>query len=325
MLPEGDRSLRNVLHELGRFRSTLEQPWPQLCRGVALLAPGRDADRLVGRLREIVSSAESVIEAERLKRLKARPIDPVKLESIRAAIEAALLTEPAEAPFFEGVQVGGVAREEAAEWRDMLFNGIGKAQLTEPSMESPTSRFEELFVSGSREMAGRHAWNAFCQRTRITTHVSARAEEEAFWRDIAPLVGQVGPDPVLVVSWAAEGSALQRFMYAAPAARPNLTIERRPRGERGGGSYIVTIDGVDVFGEQFTPGVAWLFSARALRGIRYAELDEPGRYVEVAFELGEETKGTLRVRVRQHLEWADLPVFELLAPDRDEPDGRRVA
>jgi hypothetical protein len=164
-----------------------------------------------------------VIEAERLKRLKARPIDPVKLERIRAAIEAALLTETAEAPFFEGVQVGGAAREEAAEWRDMLFNGIGKAQLTDPPMESPTSRFEELFVSGSRGMAGSQSWNAFCQRTRIATTVSSRAEEEAFWREIAPLVGQVGADPVLVVSWAAEGRALQRFMYAAPAVPPDRT------------------------------------------------------------------------------------------------------
>ena len=82
---------------------------------------------------------------------------------------------------------------------------------------------------------------------------------------------------------------------------------------------------MDVFGAQFTPGVAWLFSGRALRGVRYAELDEPGRHVEVAFELGEETKGTLRVRVRQHLEWAEMPVFELLAPDPDEPDGAGTA
>jgi hypothetical protein len=289
VLPEGDRSLRNVVHELGRFRS--EQPWPQLPSGMAFLAPARDAERTIDRLLEITASVEAVIEAERLQRLKARPVDPVKLERIRSAIEAALLNEPAEAPFFEGVQVARAARGEEAEWRDVTFRGIGKAQLTDPPMESPSLHLEELFVSGSREMAGRHAWNAFCQRTRIGVSVTARAEDENFWREISPFVEQVGPAPVLVISRAAEGRALQRLLYAAPADLPSLKIERRPRGERGA-SYIATIEGVDVFGADFRPGIAWLFSAKVLRSIRYAEVDQPDRYVDVTFELGEEMKGT---------------------------------
>ncbi len=35
-------------------------------------------------------------------------------------------------------------------------------------------------------------------------------------------------------------------------------------------------------------------------------------------ELGDDMKGTLRARFRQHAVWGDLPVFELHAPD---PDG----
>lgn len=317
LLPAGDRSLRNVVHELGRYRSALEHPLPQISRGVALLAPGRDVDLAIGRLGEIVRSAETVIENERLRRLRARPVDPVKLERIRSGIETALLNEPAEAPFFKDVQVGRATRGEAAEWRDLIFNGIEKAQFTEPPMESPSSSLDDMFVSGSRELAGRNAWNSFCQRPRVKHAASARAEDEAFWREIAPLVSLVGADPVLVVSNAAEGRVLQRFLYGSAADRPNLTIERRSRGQ-GNGSYIATVEGVDVFGAGFTPGVAWLFSARTLRSVRYAEIEQTGRYVDVSFDPGGEVKGTLRARVRQVLEWGDTPTFEIRSPDHPD-------
>jgi hypothetical protein len=320
LLPGGDRSLRNIVHELGRYRSALEHPSPQISRGIALLAPNRNVDLAIGRLGEIVRSAESAIQDERLRRLKARPVDPVKLEGIRSAIEVALLNEPAEAPFFKDVKVGRATRGEAGEWRDLIFNGIEKAQLTEPPMESTSSSLDEMFVSGSRELAGRHAWIAFCQRARVEHAASARAEDEVFWREIAPLVSLVGADPVLVVSNVAEGRVLQRFLYGSAADRPNLTIERRSHGQ-GKGSYIATVEGVDVFGAEFTPGVAWLFSARTLRSVRYAEIEQTGRYVDVSFDPGGEVKGTLRARVRQVLEWADTPTFEIRSPDPDESEA----
>ncbi|MFK3889214.1 hypothetical protein [Sphingomonas sp. NPDC079357] len=314
VLPEGDGSLRDILHQLERFHSTLEQPFPALDRGMQLLSPNRDPQRSKARLREIVSEIANAIEEKRRHRLQARPADPANLERLRLAIEEALLTSEVEAPFFRGVEVGRAAESDIAEWRDMTFSGIGKAQLTEPPMESPSSSFEEMLVSGSREMAGRHAWAAFCQRPRIEATVAGRAEEEAFWRDLRPLIQQVGPEPVLVVSRNAEGRALRRFLYAPAADRPGLAIEQRPRAGRGA-SYIATVEGVDVFGADFRPGEAWLFSAMSLREVRYAETTAPDRHAELTFELGEEMKGTLRVRVHQALKWTDTPTFELKAPD----------
>jgi hypothetical protein len=314
VLPKGDGSLRDILRRLEQFRSALEQAWPELVQGISPLADDRDHERARERLREIVSDATAAIEAERRQRLEARAPDPAKLERIRVAIEMALLTEAPEVPFFRGVEVGRAAGDQAAEWRDMTFTGIGKAQLLEPPMEPPGSRFEDMLVSGSREMAGNVAWQAFRRRPRNEVKVSARAEDEPFWREVAPLVAQVGPDPVLVVSRNAEGRALRRFLYAPATDRPKLTIEQRPRSERRA-SYIATINGVDVFGAEFSAGEAWLFSAESLRAVRYAETDPAGRYAELTFELGEELKGTLRVRVRQELEWSDSPIFELKAPN----------
>jgi hypothetical protein len=73
---------------------------------------------------------------------------------------------------------------------------------------------------------------------------------------------------------------------------------------------------VDVFGAAwFMPGVAWLFSAQTLRSVRYAENEQTERYVDVSFEPVGEVKGTLRARVRQVLEWANTPIFEIRSSD----------
>jgi hypothetical protein len=77
---------------------------------------------------------------------------------------------------------------------------------------------------------------------------------------------------------------------------------------------------VDVFGADFSAGVAWLFSAHALQSIRYAALENPACYVGIDFELGDDVQGTLRLRYRQQLEWIDTPIFELRTPDPEESE-----
>ncbi|MFC5423307.1 MAG: hypothetical protein DI537_39675 [Stutzerimonas stutzeri] len=319
ILPGGDSALRNTLHELRHVSSSLEQPSPQLMRGIAMLAPGRDGTRLVARLGEIVNSAEATIEAARLQRLRDRPVDPAALDRIRLAVEAALLAEPAQVSFFEGVRIERSPRDDTAEWHEVAVEGVAKAQLVDPPMETPASGFEELLASRTRESAGLRAWGAFTRRARIQRNVGAKVEQEEFWREIAPLVEQVGPAPVLVISQNAEARALRRLVYEVAERRPQLQIERRPRAERLG-SYVATVAGVDVYGANFPAGVAWLFSGRALRSIRYSEFKASGDFVAIGFEPDVELQGTLRLRFRRHLEWTLDPIFELRAPDPDEED-----
>lgn len=186
-------------------------------------------------------------------------------------------------------------------------------------MEAASWNLKEVLVSGAREWAGRYAWNEFCLRHRTEANVSARPEDEAFWRDIELLIPQVGPEPVLVVSRNAEGRALRRFLYAPAAERPRLDIQKRPVDEQGA-SYIATVEGVDVFGADFRPGEALLFSANSLRSMCYAQTDPSGRFAELTFELSEGMTGKLCVRVRQSLEWLDRPIFDLKAPDPADAD-----
>jgi hypothetical protein len=321
ILPEGDRSLRDIVRQLGHLDAFLEKPEARFSQGLAVLAPDRDAEAAAGQLRRIIGAARNAIEDLRLERLKARPVDPGKLERVRSAIEAALLNQPSQAAFFRDVQVGRTSAGEDANSRDISFDGISKAQWTEPPMETPPSGLAELLVSRSREQAGGHAWDEFRRRPRIAVDVRAGPDRELFWQEIAPLVAEVGPDPVIVLSQTAEGAAMRRLMRAAPSDRPSLKFERRSRESRGG-SYLGTMEGVDLFAAKFTAGVAWLFSAKALLEVRYAEI-ESAQFVKVVFDPGEETTGTLRVHLRNYFHWSDAPIFEIRFPKQEAKSGGR--
>ena len=202
---------------------------------------------------------------------------------------------------------------------EITFSKIDKAQMVDPIMESSISNFDDWFILETQQKAGRYAWNAFKRRPRMQTGVSASVEEDAFWKQIAGHIAQVGPDPILVISQSAEGRALRNHLDQGAEKFPDLRIERRPRDDTGG-SYIVTVEGVEVFGADFPAGVGLLFSGQMLQQIRYAELDTSGRYVDIAFELKDEEKVDLRFGFRQQFTWNDRPIFEFKGPDVDEPE-----
>ncbi len=93
ILPEGDRSLRNVAFALGRYAEILGQPCPLLKRGFELLKSDGDFTRATQTLQTILAAALATIGVERSKRLKARPIDAKRMEKLRSAFETTILTQ----------------------------------------------------------------------------------------------------------------------------------------------------------------------------------------------------------------------------------------
>jgi hypothetical protein len=313
-LPEGDRSLRKLLHEFGLIKSALETSSQHLQHGLAVLRPGANFEVSSTRLRAVVAELMSAIEKQRIARLREREPDPAKIERLRTAMEAAVLTPPANVPFFRefAIETGPVPSDVPA--FSIRLNGIAKGELVEPPMETESSNMVEVFAAHVRDGAGNRVWRLFCSRPRERIAIPARVEDDDFWKQIEPLVVQVGTAPILVVSREAEGRAIRRLLYPTSDDKPAMKVDRKPRGDVGG-HYIATVDGVDVFGADFDPGEAWLFSARALQRLSYAPLDDAGHAVTLAFEPTDEKKGSLRVQFRQSAEWADGPVFEIALDD----------
>ena len=181
-------------------------------------------------------------------------------------------------------------------------------------MESPSINLLDVLAEIAIRRAGDCIWRAFCCRERVAFAAHSRPNQGEYWREISPLIRQVGQNPVLVVSESAERQPLQRLLFARPSDRPNLNIERR-LDKNTYRIYIATIEGVDVYSKNLAPGSAWLFSAQALNSVKYRVLDQQLRHVEVDYQPDDTSKGSLEVRFSQHLEWADTPIFEIREPD----------
>ena len=318
VLPEGDKSLRSVVRVLARWRTILEpEQHLGIIRSASIVAPDNDNERGATRLREIILSLESVIGTERLKQLIARPVNAKKLESIRSGIEFALLNRAPAVPYFTDVHIACAVANESVEWYGVTFDNIPKGELTEPPMVDPSLNLDERLVSSVEKAVERNAVDAFANRPRKVRAVGAWIMTVEFWGEIAPLVQEVGSDPVLVVSRTRDAQILRRLRFAASSGSPQLQISKSSRLGNAS-SYIATIEGVDVFEENIAPGKAWLVSARALNRVVYLEHDSPGRYVEVCYEPSDERNGSLRVRFKQLFGWSESPIFELCEPEEDE-------
>ena len=310
VLPDGDQSLRDILHGFDDWRLVLAESQSQLARCTRNLAPERDAADASCKLLAIINSAQAAIETERLKRLNTRPIDFVKLERFRSTVQEALLTEPIKIPFFVNGEVTLIPTAENAVAKDIRFTGLSTAQFTDPPMDAPTSNLASVLISGTIRRVHDYAWQALWQRSKHVESVCVVLDDDVFWENISQLVEEIDADCALVVSRSSEEETVRRIVNSSPGDYPYLTIESQPQ-EWGTASYIATINGVHVFGGPLAAGKALLFSTRSLLRLLYVQLSQPDQYLDIAFEAGEEMKGALRISISLRFEWSDTPIFEL--------------
>lgn len=312
-LPNGDRSLRDLLHGLDRFKKLLETPPSTLGRGLDLLKPDADLPAATQRLISTIAAMVTDIEGERTDRLRARPVSDRAMTELRDAVEKSMLEPPGGIFFFRGFTIVKIPQNAELELLTSRFTGLSKAQFVDPPMEWESVGFTKHYVDLVAEHAGRRIWNLFTPRHREPAAVAARIEDPAFWQQIKALADGVGAEPMLIVSRQAEGRVLRQFVYQLQEPPAGLIIERKNRQEMGD-SYIATVDGVDVYGADFTPGTAWLFSPYILQKVQYAQLAD-AHIVAVRFEPGEDLKGPLVAEFRQSAVWADWPIYGISFED----------
>lgn len=321
-LPDGDRSLRSLLHLLGFFVRTLDAGGENLRRGAMAISANVEFDAAVSALRSVIQITLDTIKQHRQQRLEERPVDQKKLERIRGELDDALLTPPAKIPFFRGFELRGGAETAIDDAIHFDLTGISKGELVEPPMEPESGNLVEVLADAACRNASVHIWRQFIDRPRESFDVSAPIEDEAFWRIMVSTATRVGPDPVLLVSEREDERILRRFVYSSRKEPPQVKVERKPHDEVGGhyGSYIATIEDIGVYGTQLPTGRAWLFSARLLRAVIYDAIDGADRHVHVRFEGEGEGAGVLRVRYKQSVRWADDPILEIRMPAPEAED-----
>lgn len=313
-LPTGDRSLRDVLQSLDRFRQVIDAPPPTLQRGLTLIQSHADFAASTERTKSIVTDMVAAIEQERTARLRAKSIDGNAIALIRDAVDVAMTTPPGGVFFFRGFPIHRAAQDAEAELFTFRLNGLSKAQFVDPPMEWETLGFTSHFAEHITHAAGQRVWGTFNKRPRDQATVPHRIEDPAFWQQVKALAADVGAEPILLVSRQAEGRALRQFVYQLREPPGQLTIERKGRQDMGD-FYIATVEGVDVYGADFEPGTAWLFSSYILRSVSYASIDKEEHVTEIAFEPGDDLIGSLVAKFKQATTWGDWPIYEIRCDD----------
>ncbi|UFW82992.1 hypothetical protein BjapCC829_23695 [Bradyrhizobium barranii] len=318
-LPNGDRSLRDILHGFDRLLKMLEAPQSIVQRGLHLLKPGADDAAASTWVKSAISSCVHIIEAERTKRLQERPIDNQAISKLRDAAERAMMTPPGGVPFFRGYSMERIHEDGGAEVFTFRLNGLTKAQFVNPPMDTGTVGFAEHYAGLVTRSAGDRAWRLFTRRARQSARIASRIEEQDFWEQVKVFARDVGAEPLLIVSRRAQGRALRTLVRRIGEPKIPIAITRKAGGDVGD-FYMATIEGIDVHGADFEPGKAWLFSPYLLRSLQYATIGDDDHILRVNFQPGEDgLTGPLVAEFQQQALWADWTMYEIDCEDPDDP------
>lgn len=317
-LPDADRSLRVLLRHLRTLSEQLGSLPTELDRRVAAIRANVEVDVTSTRLKTIIDETCATIEDARETRLRKQAVDGRKLEQLRSAIEQELLN-PATyiQSFFHGYTLGTTQTPNTPDVFDFRITGVNKGQLVEPPMDTEIINFTESLARRTCNSAAKRIWASFIRRQRERQQFETEIQDPDFWHHTAQAADRVGPDPVLLISNQEEGRIIRRrFVYVRGDEKPPVEVQIKPKGEVGG-SYIATIEGVDVYGVNFEPGNAWLFSARSLQAINYYAIGDLNHSVELSFKSDDGITGALLIRYSQSADWAETPIVEIKFPAPD--------
>lgn len=316
---DGDASLRRIVSTVADLKSALIDPINQalLERGTRKLSPDIDLANVVQRLAALLDAMALTIEAQRMQRLLARPVDQGKLETFRWAFEDAMDGLKDIHPFNHfNLRRGAAACRPMQEWS---CGEIDKAQLTTPPLAWSQTDLANSLAGWFQEFLVSHIWVSFGQRPKQFIRMPAAGYPKEFWRLVGEQAALVGGKPVLFVPYDPIGKDLWNWLYARAAERPaGLEINHvSGRGNGGGIAYQATVNGIDVYIERQMPhDRAILFADMALRSIEHMTVAADGHIAEVIFEEGKDPhKSIIRVRFDQRTEWDNLPIFEFVLDD----------
>lgn len=308
-----DEQLRRITTSLDAYLRALDDGMDERLfeRGVRLLAPAADAAQARERLKTILSEAVTAINDERAKRLRARPLDPVKITALRDLLAGSLSPELF---CFAGFHIRK-RQAQVTKVAEFRIKGVDKGELVTPPMSWVSSNDTNKVIAGAfRQTLTQYVWAEFSQRPREVVHIDSSSYPGGYFDMVASHADRVGPRPTLLVPYDPIGNTVSQWTYGLTDKPDNIRVKRRKEREGGGGTgYLGTIDGTDIFtAGDIEKDRSGLYSALMLKSVTYNRVT-PSAYLDVIFEEGEDPwKGTILVRFAQSMTWSEDPVIELV-------------
>lgn len=310
--PQGDRSLQNIIEYFTQMTNALETGNAAFRETVEKISGTANINfsNAVERLKSIFSEASDVIRGHRTKRISALPIEQTFIDRISRAAETALLTPPARVELFRGFRIEKSKIRSEINIAEHRLTGLPKGTFTNPQMEWGWAKLDEFIISGITSGAVNIVWRGFWQRPRELITVDSDPRDKEFWVSIAKHATKIGPETLLLLH--GHLRLLMEWEHF-PEKRPKgLSVEKKPAVQRAPGSYIVTVEGVDVYMGGLQSGNAVLFSSASLQTIIYEPISADGRLLDLVFEPEDDPwKVSLIVRFAQLVRWDNSPILEV--------------
>ncbi len=307
IFPDGDRSILNITQFLQQMLQAIQPPYEKAVRALNVLSPQTSFFDRREKLESILNGSRNAIEQQRADRVSQLPFDEAKLDTIRTAVEATLLSESAGPTFFQGFSIRRGKSKKLGRISEIKFTGLPRGMFTKPTMGPSWSRLEEETIARISELTKGLVWRHFWRRERQSISLGAEPSGADFWLSLAQTAATLEA-PVLLVPNRQIRRMLMNWRHQPENIPAGLRFERK--STEGTSQYIATIEGIDVHFAQIRKPT--LLSSKDLRIIIYRPVRRDGGIVD--FELlPEEDKWriTLRATLAQSIRWKSFPIIEV--------------
>jgi hypothetical protein len=311
LFADGDTSLRRIVLSLEAYAQALGDGLDQglFERGIRIFVADPDIAAVRLRLKDVFSDAVAIIQDERTKRLRERPVDSNKLNVLASSLENALRPD---LYCFRGFNIhkGAKKAHRIIEWR---ITGIDKGEFVNPMMSWETSNLNQFIVDAFRQCLTQYVWAEFFNREREVVDIDSSTYPDGYWNIVLACADDVGAQPTILVPYDPVGTTITNWTYRL-AERPNNLEIQRMEGRQGGGGtgYLATVNGIDVFTAPDDPNHSYLFSALMIKSINY-RLVTPDAFISVALDEGDDPrKSEIVVRFSQFVRWRSTSIVELV-------------
>ena len=141
-LPQGDRTLIDLLSFVQTLDRIFVAPLNGLTEAVNRLKPNLDVNAAVPHLKAFLAEIRVEVDRVRSERIKAREIDPEKIERLQTAVDEQLLQGYGQIRYFHGFTISRSQAEIAA--TQVYFNNMDKNEFVRPPIETVSSNFFDV-------------------------------------------------------------------------------------------------------------------------------------------------------------------------------------
>jgi hypothetical protein len=246
-----DKTLRGVIWQFSQLLVTLQSGLDQqaFARSLELFDVAIDVDERKSLLTHILENLVAGLDAIRIERLKAAPLDEAKMEAVRASLSTALLNQGPDVYCFGHFRI----HERDAltiSVREGLFGEIDRGAFVHPPMSAiDIGQYEDFLVNALRGAAAKLLWEEFGKLPQTEISIDISEDRSNFWRTVIAAAEAVGQEPTVLVPLSlGEGVSSASYGISSNDDLQEFKITRESEIESGGGfGYAGTVDGVRVF------------------------------------------------------------------------------